>query len=676
MPSPQDVFAAEMATLRDQLVEATRERRHVTLDAGLEIFVDLADLLLQRTAEIDQIMTPRRRFPSSRTQILGPGPESGVGAIGDAFWPVLETAVLSGDREGLSSALSTTADLLRLSWSRNDLVSFDQFVVIYVRAARLLLSSASRSDVLLSDLSSLVQHLNSIWEGTILARRDLNQLSVQFSGSVLRSMIHIGKEAIDEGRSDELHRWADRYAASFTPLSNREFAESEYARQILRAKHAGHLALRGWILFRWKEPWIELSDNDALDLLQALDRSGLPEHTWESVLTYSDRREHLNLGWEWWETALWPASTGARAMHFDDYFSDAAVAEFLNKPEAIRQIPDPGDVARLDREEVRSIAAVAEALVRRAEGFLGRYEVLPLQDHSLSRLQADLGALIEAAENYRTRELVSATLDGDLVESFRTAVVAELFSPDRFTARLAPCALVDDHDPDLFGLSLLVTKEYFIHGDVHADANSLGRQFGRDVLRGESERVLARVASACDRVATNLEELSNEVLAAVERLQRRSGVGSNLAILVFGDFDGWMQLRDRADPGPGIAQYDQQFHFGGVRCELFQETDSDMILVADLDQLICHDRMQLSEQSQDLDQGGRLGVTVESIDIPRARRMASKRLGEENLGDEDLVQEVLEIQRQVHVRVFIRPQTRLLDRDAGIVIDRTQSEQQ
>src|SRR5437867_1602628 len=86
---PQEEFSAEISTLRDQLVDAVVQRRQSTLEAGLKIFEELAQSLLRRTALIDEVMQGDR-LPSMTRQLLGPVGTPGIGAIGDALWPVIE----------------------------------------------------------------------------------------------------------------------------------------------------------------------------------------------------------------------------------------------------------------------------------------------------------------------------------------------------------------------------------------------------------------------------------------------------------------------------------------------------------------------------------------------------------------------------------------------------------
>ncbi len=644
--SPADAeFDAEIATLRDQLVEAVRSRRLASLEGGLALLEEVGEALLGRTAAIDGAMHGHARISPFRRQLRARS--SGLGLVSEALWPVLEMSIRMSDYSAFWPVMQSMHSMLIMSWERGDLHSFNELSALFPRAALVLLRS--QTDDLFPNVARLSKSLAGVWDSTVgTTKREASPEDLELSDIVIRRLLEVAKELIDSGNNDQLRRWAWEYHELFQYLDLPRFASSGLRPVLLAHKQAGYLAVRAWVLLCCREPWLELSAETGKALFKSLESASTPNMTWRAVIDSADDRLSDTFGLSWWEAMARPNSDGGYAVVFGGYLSDAILIELVEQPEALAYIPRPevagidgstgpnGDAARRLRQRLDQLDSYVPDFVDEATAA------------RIDSARQRLTALIEASDRAQLSRVIQTPLEPQLVEAFRAAVVKTVLRDDRFSLLLPSCADDQETDEALFGINALVPKDYFINGEVYAEAADLGETHGRQLLVGETDLILGKLREACGASAVEPSEIVSEVRAAIDRLT--AGYDPRIYI---SDVRAWDELRAAAVGRSLGVGYDDPFVFEGAEAHLMSATTSDLVLVADLNALACFRRRRIDSENTALMDDGRLLVDVAPVSAEMASEIAADRVAQSDSRSID--EELDRLMGLAHVRVLIRP---------------------
>jgi hypothetical protein len=652
-------FEAEVAMLRDQLIEAVRDRRLSALDAGLEVFRELGEGILSTAALFDEQMSHRHQEVSWHQNLRTHTAADRLGPLSRALWPVVEEAVLAADSQLLVTILGTVNHLARSARLQEDVRSFADVVSLYPQAAARAVGirrrEAVRQGLGVADLAHHLLRLLPPVYSTGGAERDADP----FALLVIKHSLETARFLIEVGDADELSSWAREYTHAERLVQIRDEAR---VRRLSLFLQAGVVALRGWILLSWQEPWRELEEEAAVRLFRALDHSIKDEFLWPVAVEDTEEALSESLGLDWWETGS-RLDGEAHVMRFGSYRDEAVVLDLATRPLARLEIPTR-DLDQMPLGELKRHARTAQRLKRqidRLDAYVNIAEVTPL---ARRRLEEAMDRVTDALEVREGAQLAEEPLDDARVDSFAEAVLATIEEADSFAMTIPRCLpddTVDQQVPPLFGVFTYAPKEFFVETDVYAEPASLGRNTGATVLRGEDRLLLDRLLEACS--VTTLGE--REIADVIKEELRRVKVRRATHVVVFGMFDWWVALREALNQREFGSGFLEPFEEGGVTYSFFPVHDANAILIADVPSLLCYERLVTPDDHRA--RGEIADLSVEPVTPEEARESASASTpgATESLQRDEEIRRLL---KKVKIRVLVRPGIRVVDPTAGVII--------
>lgn len=536
-----DRFRAELAELRDGVVQAIRDGYRQLIDGRLATYQTLLDETLDRYEQLRKVV-PSWEAPQYETFRLRPSTGQEVDWLRADYETFIREAVGARDPQRTRAVLEHLFTIVHTCYRRHDLKAATAFY----RLLQLAWSDSGRQlegdswhDVrnqILDFHRSQVMLIFSERRTPLAERRQLLDVSMW-------SLTQIGKESVDARDPSDRQAWIELLRDGFD-FSWADRRDSDSSLLVARARvlvSASIYGVGGWILLRLSRGMLDETGYQMHGALREV-----PTHPWESFQFATDLGTGQLMNWDWWELNLGASHRRGIAIQMGDF----VLQELLLDAIARAALPTRAQLERKDRPglmlEARLTASHLIDTIGRLEAGPVTARVVSASVSNVEPLRQHLDLIRRELKQEEERTLIQQPLSDDRIRQFQEAVIDQ--RSQRF--RLVDLFQFRPHDSGappadngnrfwFFGNNVPVSKDFFVDADV-GDLTILASQFVHAQAQAEATYLLERFKAAFAAVIVPSDQFRGEVEAEVKRL---SGRGRRPVVVVSGPWIALEKLR-------------------------------------------------------------------------------------------------------------------------------------
>jgi hypothetical protein len=469
MPDAQAEFREELGFLRDRLTRSIRDGLFTEVEQGYAIYIRLIDTVLRQltygrleTDSLEQDFYPRDYHSAWRWL------QSDIRDFGDA-------AIESGHERMVVETIDLVSQLAYRSYQESALGALSTLLDLYVYVWQRLLKAeqGEAAHYLLVSLQNLTDYQIGAPNGD--APTAAASEAITFC---IRTFVQLLKTAIDVEHIGAFREAADYFRAILS------YREGESFEEVPELRQAAWVALAAWVL-RSKAEELHQHGSMRMMLSQLLEELRA-DSLWQA---YGRARTESNGGsmyWDRWEFDLLPPMQ-VGVLSFSEFVDQAAALRAL---QTARTLVLPTEPTREDADLAGALRTAIDQVVSKdwtnlvSPGLIGRSDLL----------RSKLDQLIADQRLRWQSELRQAPIEQSRVQTFFQAFEQTLL--DNEESRLAKVLVRDEPITEPEGrlsINVVVPKEFFVSTHIHADPQSLGKDFALSLMRAENEYLLGHL---------------------------------------------------------------------------------------------------------------------------------------------------------------------------------------
>jgi hypothetical protein len=679
----------ELNYLRDGLLQAIRDGRTASVEAGLLTYEEIVAIFL------DQLAEHSARYTSPREDDDGAwlrGGWSEIEWIDRDLQELLEAAVQLPSRTVVHSLMGLPFGLAGIGARRRDTEIYGRFVRSIERFYFVSQGSSEYAELLRDRSWRLLVELAEYVVSPQIESAPLEELGAvgDLAATTLIALQELLKAAFDDRDQPMIIDVVRAVGKAFDSSSHGELAvefanlrfhegasidnsDAELPASAIRARMAVALrvaetkvqiffAMSAWDLRKYVRGEIDADFfRSTFSAFPVTHELGELWRIWRAVRDYAVER---GMGWMWWELEEHP---DGEVFSSSGFTRSLDLAFVVHAVAALSERPSVGAPASLEPDRLADILTLGSPSTLDGlldEFVLHRPKLLEVLPHLTEAAVQTLRGLIEATgreeRRRRAEHLIAKPLSAVKVDSAATEAVAAWRQASTVRALLveANAYLVRSKAttaPEYFGISRYERKEAFVDEPEVAGLPS-GREWGRAIAIGENRVLLRDIAAACSQhmEVSTVADAIKAIRAYLRQSRKR-----RIALLMSGSWGVSAALRQEPDftstgdrPGQiGMLGRVPVFEFQGVHEEPTVIVGS----VRHLGRLIQFG-IEASESTERIIDQTFL-YSVRQVDPSVAADLAhkspefAKRIGAGELSEADAI---AEIRQQVHVRLLER----------------------